>query len=80
MNWGIMMEELPKSWMVIQGFNLKSQCAVDMIRLELILRDISSSSIFYMIDFKTTYKLLLGHPELQEHGIVALTLHQRPKY
>ena len=74
------MEELPKSRMVIQGFNLESQRAVDMIRLELILGDMSSSSIFHVIDFKTSYKLLLGHPWLNEHRIVASTLHQRFKY
>jgi len=51
-----------------------------MIRLELTMGDLSTSSIFHMIDFKTSYKLLLGRPWLREHGIVASTLYQCLKY
>ena len=74
------MEELSKSRMVIQGFSLESQRAIGMIRLELIMGDLSTSSIFHVIDSKTSYKLLLGRPWLHEHGIVASTLHQCLKY
>jgi len=77
---GITVEELSKSRMVIQGFSLDSQCAIGMIRLELIMGDLSTSSIFHVIDSKTSYKLLLGRPWLHEHGIVSSTLHQCLKY
>jgi len=33
-----------------------------------------------VIDSKTSYKLLLGHPWLHEHGIVASNLYQCLKY
>jgi len=65
---------------VIQGFSLESQRAIGMIRLELMMGDLSTSSIFHVIDSKTLYKLLLGRPWLHEHGIVASTLHQCLKY
>jgi len=79
-NLGITMEELPESQMVIQGFSLKSQRPIGMIRLELMMGDLSTSSIFHVIDSKTSYKLLLGRPWLHEHGIVASTLYQCLKY
>ena len=77
---GITMEELSKSRMMIRGFSLESQRAIGMIRLEPIMGDLSTSSIFHVIDSKTSYKLLLGHPWLHEHRIVASTLHQCLKY
>jgi len=77
---GITTDDLSKSRMVIQGFSLESQRAIGTIRLELTLADLSTSSIFHVIDSKTSYKLLLGRPWLHEHGIVALTLRQCLKY
>jgi len=77
---GITADDLSKSQMVIQGFSLESQRAIGMIRLELTMGDLSTSSIFHVIDSKTSYKLLLGRPWLHEHGIVASTLHQCLKY
>jgi len=77
---GISVEELSKSRMMIQGFNLEGQCAIGMIRLELAMSDLSTISIFHMIDSKTSYKLLLGWSWLHEHGVVASTLHQCLKY
>jgi len=77
---GITMYDLFKSRMVILGLSLQSQHAIGMIRLELTMGDLSTSSIFHVIDSKTSYKLLLGHPWLHEHGIVASTLHQCLKY
>ena len=44
------------------------------------MRDLSTSSIFYVIDAKTSYRLLLGQPWLHEHDFVAFTLHQCLKY
>ena len=77
---GITIEELSKSQMMIQGFNLEGQRAIDMILLELAMGDMSTTSIFHVIDSKTSYKLLLGQPWLHEHGVVASTLHQCLKY
>ena len=77
---GITVEELSKSRTMIQGFNLEGQRAIDMIRVELIMGDLTTSSIFHIIDAKTSYRLLLGRPWLHEHGIVASTLHQCLKY
>jgi len=57
---GITVEELSKSRTMIKGFNLESQCAIDMIRIELIMGELSTSSIFHVIDAKTSYRLLLG--------------------
>jgi len=51
-----------------------------MIRVELMIGDLTTSSIFHVIDAKTSYKLLLRRPWLHEHGIVASTLHQCLKY
>jgi len=45
---------------MIQGFNLEGQCAIGIIRIELIMGDLSTSSIFHVIDAKTSYRLLLG--------------------
>jgi len=42
--------------------------------------NLSTSSIFHVIDNKTSYKLLLGWPRLHEHGIVVFALHQCLKY
>ena len=72
---GITVEELSKSRTMIQGFNLEGQRAIGMIRIELIIGDLTTSSIFHVIDAKTSYRLLLGRPWLYEHGIVASTLH-----
>jgi len=77
---GITVEYISKSRTMIQGFNLEGQHAIGMIRIELITKDLSTSSIFYIIDAKTSYWLLLGQPWLHEHGIVASTLHQFLKY
>jgi len=63
---GITVEELSKSRMVIQGFSLESQHAIGMICLEITMGDLSTSSIFQVIDSKTSYKLLLGCSWLHE--------------
>jgi len=71
---GITVEELSKNRMMIQGFNLEGQRAIG-IRLELAMGDLSTTSMFHMIDSKTSYKLLLGRRRLHEHGVVVSTLH-----
>jgi len=59
---GITIEELSKSRTMIQGFNLEGQRAISMIRVKLVMGDLSTSSTFYVVDVKTYYKLLLGRP------------------
>jgi len=76
---GITMGELSNRWIVIQGFSLENQSAIGMICVELIVGDLSTSLISYVIDLKTSHKLLPRCPWLHEHGIGALTLHQCPK-
>ncbi|XP_074277745.1 uncharacterized protein LOC141601368 [Silene latifolia] len=77
---GISVNELAKSRLMIQGFNLGGQRAIGMIRVELAMGDMSSTTLFHVIDAKTSYKLLLGRPWLHENGVVASTLHQCLKY
>ena len=77
---GITIDGLSKSRMMIQGFNLEGQRAISMIRLELAINDLSTTSTFRVIDLKTLYKLLLEQPWLHKHGVVASTLHQCLKY
>ena len=59
-NLGITVEELSKSRTMIHGFNLEGQRAISMIRVELIMGDLMTSSIFHVSDAKTSYRLLLG--------------------
>jgi len=65
---------------MIQGLNIEGLRAISMIRIKLVIGDLSTSSIFHIIDAKTSYKLLLMHPPLHGHRIVASTLHQCLKY
>jgi len=51
-----------------------------MIRVKLVMADQSTSSIFHVFDAKMSYKMLLGWPWLDEHGITVSTLHQCLKY
>ena len=74
------MDDLSKSRMVIQGFNLESQCVIGMIGLELTMGGLSTFSIFHIIDSKTSYKKLLRRMWLHEYRIVASTLHQCLKF
>jgi len=81
---GITIEELLKNQMMIQGFNLEGPRAIGIIRVKLVIGDLSSlstshvstSSISYVIVSKISYKLLLRQPWLHEWGIVASSLHQ----
>jgi len=51
-----------------------------MIRVELIMADLSTISIFHVIEAKTSSKLLLRRSWLHERGIVVSTLHECLKY
>ncbi|KAL0405689.1 UNVERIFIED_CONTAM: hypothetical protein Slati_3882800 [Sesamum latifolium] len=65
---------------MIQGFNQGGQRAVGIIRLQLIMEDMVSTALFHIIDAKTSYNMLLGHPWLHENAVVPSTWHQCFKY
>ncbi|KAK9698349.1 hypothetical protein RND81_08G097900 [Saponaria officinalis] len=77
---GITMDELSTSRTVIHGFNLNGERAIGIIRVNLSMGDLSSETLFHVIDVKTSFKLLLGRPWKHENGVVASTLHQCLKY
>ena len=49
---GITIEELSKNQTMIQGFNLEAQCAIGMIHIKLVMGDLSTFSIFHVVDAK----------------------------
>ncbi|KAH0987773.1 hypothetical protein GBA52_014950 [Prunus armeniaca] len=77
---GISLDELSRSRLMIQGFNQGGQRAMGMIRIELVIGDLRSNTLFHVIDAKTSYNLLLGRPWVHENGIVPSTLHQCFKF
>ncbi|KAA0061095.1 retrotransposon protein putative ty3-gypsy sub-class [Cucumis melo var. makuwa] len=77
---GISVEELSNSKLVIQGFNQGAQWAIGTVRLEIVIGELQASTIFHVIDSRTTYKILLGRPWIHENGIVTSTLHQCFKF
>ncbi|XP_012838511.1 PREDICTED: uncharacterized protein LOC105959033 [Erythranthe guttata] len=77
---GIATEDLSRSRLTIQGFNQEGQRAIGMVRLDLTIEELAASTLFHVIDARTSYHLLLGRPWLHENGIVPSTLHQCFKY
>ncbi|KAL0455334.1 UNVERIFIED_CONTAM: hypothetical protein Slati_0872600 [Sesamum latifolium] len=65
---------------MIQGFNQGGQRAAGIIRLQLTMEDIVSTALFHVIDTKTSYNMLLGHPWLHKNAVVPSTWHQCFKY
>ena len=65
---------------MIQGFNQGGQRAISMIRLELVTGELSSNTLFHVIDAKTSYNVLLRQPWLHENGVIPSTLHQCFKF
>ncbi|KAL9232277.1 hypothetical protein vseg_007405 [Gypsophila vaccaria] len=59
---GITMDELSRSNMMIHGFNLNGDRTVGIIRVNLSIDELSSDTLFHVIDAKTSFKLLLGRP------------------
>ncbi|KAL0286808.1 UNVERIFIED_CONTAM: hypothetical protein Sangu_2720500 [Sesamum angustifolium] len=76
----IPIDELSNSRLMIQGFNQGGQRAVGIIRMQLTMEGMVSSALFYVIDAKTSYNILLGHPWLHENAVVPSTWHQCFKY
>ena len=65
---------------MIQGFNQGGQRAIGMICLELVTGELSSNTLFHVIDANTSYNVLLGRPWLHENGLIPSTLHQHFKF
>ncbi|KAL0461139.1 UNVERIFIED_CONTAM: hypothetical protein Slati_0001500 [Sesamum latifolium] len=77
---GITSEDLSRSRLTIQGFDQGTQRAIGMTRLDLTVGELKASTLFHIIDARTSYNLLLGKPWLHENGVVSSTLHQCFKY
>ncbi|KAM2835937.1 hypothetical protein PS2_032801 [Malus domestica] len=69
-------DELSLSRLLIQGFNQGGQRAMGMIRVEMTIGELKLSTIFHVIDARTSYSLLLGRPWIHENGVVPSTFHQ----
>ncbi|XP_021299514.1 uncharacterized protein LOC110428122 [Herrania umbratica] len=72
---GMPPNELSKSHLMIQGFNLEGQRAIGKVRLQLFIDDMESNPLFHVIDANTTYNMLLGRPWIHQNGVVSSTLH-----
>ncbi|KAK4411917.1 hypothetical protein Sango_0264700 [Sesamum angolense] len=77
---GITLEDLSRSRLKIQGFNQRTQRAIGMTRLDLTVGKLKASTLFHIIDARTSYNLLLGKSWLHENGIVPSILHQCLEY
>ena len=64
---GIYIDELFKSNLVIQGFNLEGQRSTGNIRVGLSIGYVKSKTSIHVIDAKTSYNLFLGHPWVHEN-------------
>ncbi|KAK4380936.1 hypothetical protein Sango_3016400 [Sesamum angolense] len=56
---GILIDELSNSCLMIQGFNQEGQRVVGIKRMQLTMEDMVSSTLFHVIDAKTSYNMLL---------------------
>ncbi|KAM2064145.1 hypothetical protein PS2_027070 [Malus domestica] len=73
-------DELSLSCLLIQGFNQGGQRVMGMIRVEMTIGELKSSTIFHVIDARTSYDLLLGRPWIHVNGVVLSALHQCLKF
>ncbi|KAM1222052.1 hypothetical protein ACFX2J_009630 [Malus domestica] len=67
---GIKADELSLSRLLIQGFNQGGQRVMSMIRVEMTIGELKSSTIFHVIDARTSYGLLLGRPWIHANGVI----------
>ncbi|CAL5441882.1 unnamed protein product [Camellia sinensis] len=77
---GIPVDELARSHLVIQGFNQGDQRAIGMIHLNLTIGELTASTLFHVINARTSYNLLLRLPWIHGNGVVVSTLHQCFKF
>ncbi|KAM1944568.1 hypothetical protein ACFX15_012780 [Malus domestica] len=66
---GIKADELSLSRLLIQSFNQGGQRVMGMIRVEMTIGELKSSTIFHVIDARTSYDLLLGRPWTHANGV-----------
>lgn len=71
----IFIDELAPSKLMIQGFNQGEQWVIGMIRFKLTIGDLESTMFFHVIDYKTSYHFLIGHPWLHETRLMLSTLY-----
>lgn len=69
-------EELSQSCHMIQGFNQGGQRVVGSIRLECLIEEMAWSVFLHVIDYTTSYNMLLGRSWLHDNGVVPLMLNQ----
>ncbi|XP_051117866.1 uncharacterized protein LOC127242389 [Andrographis paniculata] len=77
---GIPVDQLFESRMTIHGYNQEGQRALGTIRLRLLIDEMETNPLFYVIDAKTSFNVLLGRPWIHENGVVPSTWHQCFKY
>ncbi|KAL0396286.1 UNVERIFIED_CONTAM: hypothetical protein Scaly_0077000 [Sesamum calycinum] len=77
---GMTSEDLSHTRLTIQGFDQGTQRAVGMTRLDFTMGELKVSTLFHVIDARTSYNLLLERSWLYENGVVPSTLHQCFKY
>ncbi|KAM1993267.1 hypothetical protein ACFX16_009626 [Malus domestica] len=76
----IKVDELSLTRVLIQGFNQGGQRAIGMIRVEMTIGELKTSTIFHVINVRTSYNLLLGRPWIYVNGVVPSTHHQCLKF
>ncbi|XP_051143398.1 uncharacterized protein LOC127259826 [Andrographis paniculata] len=77
---GIPVDQLFESRMTIHGYNQEGQRTLGTIRLRLLIDEMETNPLFYVIDAKTSFNVLLGRPWIHENGVVPSTWHQCFKY
>ncbi|XP_051132648.1 uncharacterized protein LOC127252498 [Andrographis paniculata] len=76
----IPVDRLFESRMTIHRYNQEGQRALGTIRLRLLIDEMETNPLFYVIDAKTSFNVLLGRPWIYENGVVLSTWHQCFKY
>ncbi|KAM2003907.1 hypothetical protein ACFX15_027417 [Malus domestica] len=77
MDGGSAINIMPKSTMIIIGIKvdeLSLSCLL--IQVEMTIGELKSSTIFHVIDVRTSYNLLLGRHWIHRNGVVPSTPHQ----
>ncbi|KAK4388225.1 hypothetical protein Sango_2429100 [Sesamum angolense] len=77
---GITSEDLSRIHLTIQSFDQGMQQAMSITRFDLTVGELKKSTLFHVIDARTSYSLLLGRSWLHENGVIPSILHQCFKY
>ena len=76
----IKVDELSWSRLLIQGFNQGGQRAMGMILVKMTIGELKSSTLFHVIEARTSYSLLVGRSWIHENGVVSSIIHQCLKF